>query len=188
MNFFNFYNHPKNIRFNSFKFALNEAKKRNHKVVVETGVARGKVKFLFFSKINWKDGMSTMILSDYAKHVKGELHSCDINKKYVSNAQKFVKKNKLFVYFYIKDSLNFLLEFPKKIDFLYLDSLDGQFPTASQHQLTEIMNAKDKLSKNSLVLLDDKGSKTNLSINYMINNNFKIINETDQQVLLSLES
>ena len=188
MNFFNFYNHPKNIRFASFKFALNEAKRRNHKVVVETGVARGKVKFLFFSKINWKDGMSTMILSDYAKHVNGELHSCDINKKYVSNAQKFVKKNKLFVNFYIKDSLNFLLEFPKKIDFLYLDSLDGQFPNASQHQLIEIMNAKDKLSKNSLVLLDDKGSKTNLSIDYMINNNFKIINETDQQVLLSLDN
>jgi hydroxymethylpyrimidine pyrophosphatase-like HAD family hydrolase len=188
MNFFNFYNHPKNIRFESFKFALNEAKKRNHKVVVETGVARGKVKFFFFSKINWKDGMSTMILSDYARYVNGELHSCDINKKYVSHAQKFVKKNNLFVNFYIKDSLKFLLEFPKKIDFLYLDSLDGQFLNASQHQLTEIMNAKGKLSKNSLVLLDDKGSKTNLSIDYMIKNNFKIINETDQQVLLSLEN
>ena len=94
----------------------------------------------------------------------------------------------MFVDFYIKDSLNFLLDFPKKIDFLYLDSLDGQFPNASQHQLKEIMNAQDKLSKNSLVLLDDKGSKTNLSIDYMINNNFKIINETEQQVLLSLES
>jgi len=186
MNFFDFYKHPKNIRFESFKFALNEAKRRNHKVVVETGVARGKIKFLFFSKINWKDGMSTMIFSDYARHVNGELHSCDISKKNIINAKKFVKKNKLFVDFYIKDSLNFLLDFPKKIDFLYLDSLDGQFPNASQHQLKEIMNAQDKLSKNSLVLLDDKGSKTNLSIDYMINNNFKIINETDQQILLSL--
>ena len=69
MNFLNFYKHPKNIRYNSFEFALIEAKTRCHRVVVETGVARGKIKFFFFSKINWKDGMSTMILSDYAKYM-----------------------------------------------------------------------------------------------------------------------
>ena len=37
----------------------------------------------------------------------------------------------------------------------------------------------------TLVLLDDNGQKTKLSIEYMINNNFKIIIETKQQVLLS---
>ena len=73
----------------------------------------------------------------------------------------------------------------KKIDFLYLDSLDGQYDGASKHQLEEIKIAKDKLNKNSLVLLDDKGSKTNLSIDFMLNNNFKMINETKEQVLLS---
>ena len=52
MQFLDKYNHKKNIRFKSFEFALNEAKKRNHKIIVETGVARGKTKFLFFSKIN----------------------------------------------------------------------------------------------------------------------------------------
>ena len=66
MQFLQNYNNPKNIRFKSFEFALNEAKKRNHKTIVETGVARGKIKFLFFSKINWLDGMSTVIFSDYA--------------------------------------------------------------------------------------------------------------------------
>tara|TARA_B110001454_G_C12409441_1_gene304466 strand:- start:395 stop:547 length:153 start_codon:yes stop_codon:yes gene_type:complete len=40
----------KNIRFGSFKFALEEASKRNLKIIVETGVARGKKKFLFFQK------------------------------------------------------------------------------------------------------------------------------------------
>ena len=81
--------------------------------------------------------------------------------------------------------LNFLSFFEKKIDFLYLDSLDGQFKKASEHQLDEIKIAKNKLHKNSLVLLDDKGSKTNLSIDYMLNNNFRILNETKEQVLLS---
>ena len=64
----------------------------------------------------------------------------------------------------------------KVIDFLYLDSLDGQFEGASFHQLEEIKIAKKNLKKDSLVLLDDKGDKTNLSIDYMLRNDFKIIN------------
>ncbi len=185
MDFINKYNHPKNIRFESFKFALYEANKRGLKTFVETGCARGKKKFIFFSKINWKDGMSTMIFSDYVKYVGGNLTTCDIEKKNIKNAKKFVKSNIEFVDFVIDDSLNFLKSFSKKIDFLYLDSLDGQYKGASNHQLEEIKLAKDKLNLNSLILLDDKGSKTNLSIDYMLNNNFKIINETKEQVLFS---
>ena len=105
--------------------------------------------------------------------------------KNIENAKKFVKNNKEFVKFAIDDSLNFLSSFEKKIDFLYLDSLDGQYDGASKHQLEEIKIDKNKLIKNSLVLLDDKGSKTNLSIDFMLNNNFKMINETKEQVLLS---
>ena len=186
MNFLDIYNYNKNIRFNSFKFALLEAEKRKLKIIVETGCARGKSKFIFFSKINWKDGMSTMIFSDYAKYTGGKLTTCDINKKNIYNAKKFVNKNKNFVNFVIDDSLNFLSNFSDTIDFLYLDSLDGQFAESSNHQLKEIKIAKKKLNPNGLVLLDDKGAKTNLSIEYMLKNDFKIINETNEQVLLSL--
>ena len=49
----------------------------------------------------------------------------------------------------------------------------------------DLRAAEKNLHERSLVLLDDKGAKTNLSIDYMLKNNFKIINETDQQVLLS---
>ena len=42
------------------------------------------------------------------------------------------------------------------------------------HQLDEIKNAINKLHKNSLVLLDDNGLKTELSAKYMLNNGFKI--------------
>ena len=187
MQFINKYNHPKNIRFESFKFTLLEAKKRGLKTVVETGCARGKTKFIFFSKINWKDGMSTLIFSDYAKHVNGKLTTCDIEKKNIRNAKKFVKNNLDFIDFIIDDSVNFLSSFNQEIDLLYLDSLDGQFKGASNHQLQEIKVALDKLHNGSLVLLDDKGSKTNLSIDFMLKNNFKIINETHEQVLLSLK-
>ena len=187
MEFLKKYNHPKNIRYESFKFALLEANKRNLTTIVETGCARGKIKFIFFSKINWKDGMSTMIFSDYAKFVNGKLTSCDIEKNNIKNAKKFVGNNKEFVEFVMDDSIKFLSSFNKNIDFLYLDSLDGQFKEASDHQLKEIKVAKSKLHRKSLVLLDDKGSKTNLSIDFMLENNFKIINETREQVLLGYE-
>ena len=185
MKFLKDYDNSKNIRFKSFEFALLEASRRNHKTLVETGVARGKKKFIFFRKINWLDGMSTLIFSDYAKFVNGHLYSCDIDNKNINSAKKFTKKNSNFITFVKDDSLNFLKNFEKKIDFLYLDSLDGQFSNASKHQLNEIKLAVKNLHEKSLVLLDDKGQKTKLSIDYMINNNFKIINETKQQVLLS---
>ena len=63
-----------------------------------------------------------------------------------------------------------------KIDFLYLDSLDGHDPVkSSQHQLDESKTAINKLHKNSLVLLDDKGLKTTKSLAFFLKNKFKII-------------
>ncbi len=50
MKFLKNYDNPKNIRFKSFEFALLEANRRNHKILVETGVARGKIKFFFLGK------------------------------------------------------------------------------------------------------------------------------------------
>ena len=185
MNFLDSYNHTKNERLNSFKFALQEATLRKHKIFVETGTARGKKKFLFFLKKNWKDGMSTLLLSNYADNVRGHLYSCDIDEKNINNAMKFTKKFKKSITFINDDSLNFLKNFQKKIDFLYLDSLDAQYSNASEHQLNEIKNSIKILHKNSLILLDDKGQKTNLSKNYMLDNGLIIINETEQQILFS---
>ena len=185
MLFLNKYNNPKNIRFNSFKFALDEAFKRNLKIIVETGTARGKQNFLFFSKTNWKDGMSTLIFSEYAKYVDGHLHACDINPRSIKNAKKFTNKFKDKITFYLEDSVSFLRNFKKKIDFLYLDSLDAQHSNTSEHQLNEIKNSIKNLHKNSLVLLDDKVGKSSLSKNYMLDNGLTIINETEQQILFS---
>ena len=185
MNFLDSYNHTKNERLNSFKLALQEATLRKHKIFVETGTARGKKKFLFFLKKNWKDGMSTLLLSNYADNVCGHLYSCDIDEKNINNAMKFTKKFKKSITFINDDSLNFLKNFQKKIDFLYLDSFDGYLPGASEHQLKEIKFAENKLHSNSLILLDDMNSKSNLSIDYMLERNFKILNKDSGQVLLS---
>ena len=103
----------------------------------------------------------------------------------IKNAKKFTNKFEDKVTFCLEDSISFLRNFKKKIDFLYLDSLDVQYPNASEHQLNEIKNSIKILHKNSLILLDDKGGKTNLSKNYMLDNGLTIINETEQQILFS---
>ena len=188
MNFINKYNNKKNIRFLSFEKTLKICLKNNFKNIVETGTSRGKIKFFFFRKYNWKDGMSTIMFAEYAKFVKGMLHTCDISEKNIESAKKFTSKYKDFIKYYIDDSVNFLRNFKTKIDLLYLDSFDGHDKElASAHQLNEAKASIDKLHDKSLILLDDKGAKTNLSIDFYMNNGFKVINETENQILFSRE-
>lgn len=188
MNFLEKYNNNKNIRFMSFKKTLEICNERNFKNIVETGTSRGKIKFFFFRKYNWKDGMSTIMFADYARHINGKLHTCDISENNIENAKKFTKNFKKYINYYIKDSVSFLKNFNQRIDLLYLDSFDGHDKNlASAHQLNEAMASIDKLHPNSLVLLDDKGAKTNLSIDFYKTNRFEVINETENQILLSKE-
>ena len=188
MNFLNKYKNKKNIRFPSFEFALIEANKRGVKNIVETGTARGKIKFFFFKKYNWKDGMSTIMFAEYAKYVDGMLHTCDISEKNIENAKDFTKEFSKNITYHIDDSVNFLKNFNNKIDLLYLDSLDGHNPeAASLHQLNEIKVSIDKLHPNSIILLDDKKSKTNLSLKFLIQSGFKVLFETNFQILLAYE-
>ena len=162
------------------------ARNRGCKVIVETGTSRGKKKFLFFKRLNWKDGMSTLIFSEFAHFIKGELHSCDISAKNINNAKDFTKDYNDNVNYYIKDSILFLQEFHKKIDLLYLDSFDGHdVELASKHQLNEAKAVIGKLKDSSLILLDDKGAKTLYSKEYFVNEGFKILAETENQLLLS---
>ena len=185
MKFLEKYNNSKNIRFNLFKRTLEIAKARGSKIIVETGTARGKSKFFFFKKFNWKDGMSTIMFSEFAHFMKGKLHSCDISENNIKNAKEFTKKYSDNVDFYINDSVVFLREFNKKIDLLYLDSYDGHnAEIASKHQLNEAKAVIDKLNVSSLVLLDDKGAKTLYSKDYFIECGLKILVETENQLLL----
>ena len=72
---------------------MNFIEKYNHKKnIVETGTSRGKNKFFFFKKFNWKDGMSTLMFSEFADFIQGELHTCDISKK-ILKMQYILQKN-----------------------------------------------------------------------------------------------
>ena len=186
MKFLNQFNKPKNIRFASFKKTFEICELRNLKVIVETGTSRGKIKFFFFKFHNWKDGMSTIMFAEYVKNKEGILYTCDISESNINTAKKFTKNFSGYIDYNVSDSIDFLKKFTNKIDLLYLDSLDGHNPDlASKHQLEEIKCSINKLHYNSLVLLDDKGSKTNLSITFLLKNGFFILLETQHQVLLS---
>ena len=186
MIFLNKFDNKKNIRFKTFKKTIEISYSRKFSVIAETGTSRGKTKFFFIKKYNWKDGMSTPIFAEFAHFINGTLYTCDISKSNIDNAKLFTKKFSKNVKYYVDDSVNFLKFFPHKIDLLYLDSLDGHDPiAASKHQLDEVKASIDKLHSGSLILLDDKGSKTNLSIDFLMQNNFKILYETKHQVLLS---
>ena len=47
--------------------------------------------------MNWKDGMSTIMFSEYARFINGKLYSCDISTKNIDQAKKFTSKNKEYV-------------------------------------------------------------------------------------------
>lgn len=186
MNYLTQFDNPKNLRFDSFKKTFEICEKRNLRIIVETGTSRGKTKFYFFKSHNWKDGMSTIMFAEYVKNKNGFLYTCDISRSNIEAAKKFTKPFANFINYNVEDSINFLNNFTRNIDLLYLDSLDGHdVIKASNHQLEEIKNSIKNLHTNSLVLLDDKGTKTNLSINFLLNNNFHILYETNYQVLLS---
>ena len=186
MNFLNKFNNNKNIRFDMFKKVFNIALKRNFKTIVETGTSRGKIKFFFLKKYNWKDGMSTIMFANFAKFIDGHLYSCDISEKNINNAKIFTRKYSKYITFYLENSISFLKNFDKRIDLLYLDSYDGHDPVAASiHQLQEAETSLKNIHNNSLILLDDKGSKTNLSVKFYLKNNFKIVFETKYQILIS---
>ena len=186
MNWLDKYKENLGIRFSTFKKLFEIAEKGELKYIVETGTARGKEKIYYMKpRINWKDGMSTILFAEYSNLVQGTFWSCDIDNKNVFNAYKFTENFQYKVNFAVADSLIFLRDLSTKIDILYLDSLDGNISGSSEHQLKEAKLSINKLNENGLILLDDKGGKTNLSIPYLNDNGWKIIFENEQQVLLS---
>jgi hypothetical protein len=137
---------------------------------VETGTTRKN--YLNCPNIHERaaDGCSTIIFGEYAQLFGGHVWTCDISENNIENCKIATEEYKDSITYIVDDSLNFLANFKDKIDFLYLDSVDGWDSNSHIHQLKEIEIALPKLHKNSLILLDDIGYKTNLSIPFLKQN------------------
>ena len=186
MEWFKKYKDKLGVRYKTFHKLFSIAIDRELQNIVETGTSRGKDKFYYLRpKINWKDGMSTILFAEYVKYNKGQLWTCDIDARNIRNASLFLKDYNLRANLIVSDSLKFLRDFSETIDVLYLDSHDGNLPGANEHQLREAQLSIGKINSNGLIMLDDKGQKTELSMPFLISEGWEIIFESENQVIFS---
>lgn len=157
-------------------------------VIVETGCIRNTTEESKFG-----DGWSTLNWDFYAKKTNSTVYVVDIDENHLKKSKEIVPES-VYVKYYMDDSVNFLKNFDKKIDLLFLDSYDycgdeENIRKCHQHSLNEIIAAWNKLNKNCFVLIDDVfGSnwdgKGKLSIPYLLENGFELVYFKDSQVLL----
>lgn len=162
---------PLGSRLSTITIALNLLDRTKPNNFVETGTTR-KTKYTHSITDRAADGASTVVFADFVSKFGGRVFTCDISAENIENCKIATEEYSDFITYHVGDSVEFLKNFNKPIDFLFLDSIDSDFPNASQHQLNEIVAAYDKLTPDSIVLLDDLGQKTNLSIPYLRERNW----------------
>lgn len=162
------------VRYPSFKVALNLFNQRNGMNIVETGTIRALDDAA-------GGGNSTLLLGDYAQYYNKKFWTVDILPEAIELSKQVTVGFNQNTEFVIGDSVTFLKNFREKIDFLYLDSMDcpeydepesPNLVASQKHQLQELRAAWDKLTDNSIVLLDDNnfenGGKCKLSIQFLL--------------------
>jgi hypothetical protein len=156
--------------------------------IVETGSIRCTNENSKFS-----DGWSTLNWEYYAKKTNSVVYVVDINQNNLGESKKIVPESE-FVKYFLDESVNFLKNFDKKIDLLFLDSYDysgdeENIKKCHNHSLNELFNAWDKLNQKCFVLIDDVfndswDGKGKLSIPYLLENGFELVYFMDSQALL----
>jgi len=173
-----------NHRYATFAESLRLCEERGVKTMIETGTSR-----LGESNYLW-DGGSTNFLAHYARDHGASFYSVDISEECLFGAAKGLNYNMSNIKLVHRDSVAFLKEFPKRVDFLYLDSYDFEEndPEPSQlHHLREIEAIYPRLHNNSIILIDDcdlpHGGKGKMAIQFLLEKGWKI-HMNGYQVLL----
>jgi predicted O-methyltransferase YrrM len=181
---------PNNRRYSTFLTALNLLTERNVQSIVETGTARHGIKNCA------GDGCSTIIFSEWSTNHGASLYSVDINPEALHRAEQAIPVyNRDCATFILGDSIEFLFNFEKQIDFLYLDSYDfnASRPIQSQlHYFREIMAAYPWLTPQSIVMIDDcdlpHGGKGKYAIDYLLERGWTILKSSYQVILVHKSS
>lgn len=176
---------PGSLRYQTMAKALKLMCERGAMTLVETGTARAGVRGF------GGDGGSSVVFADWAKRHNAQFYSVDINHEAVLASRKELLPYQGFAEVIEKDSVEYLRNFAKPIDFLYLDSYDfeNDNPGPSQeHHLKEIMAAYPKLTKKSIVLIDDcglpHGGKGTLAIHFLLSKGWKVVKQGYQVLLV----
>lgn len=183
-------NRPITGRNTSFTNALNLllATYNRSIVIVETGCIRNTTEESRFG-----DGWSTLNWEWFAKLTNSSVYVVDIDENHLEKAKEVVPESE-YVTYKTQDSVEFLKNFHRKIDFLFLDSYDycgdeENVRKCHEHQLNEVKAVWDKLNDRCLILIDDVfneqwNGKGKLSIPYLLENGFEVLHFIDNQVLL----
>jgi hypothetical protein len=178
---------PLNGRHKTFREALRLMNERNVQTIVETGTERWLEGINSFDG----DGGSTIIFGHWATNNKVKMYSVDIDETHLSYSLMNTKDYLPSLTLVLSDSVSFLQNFPSKIDFLYLDSYDYSEENPGppqQHCLNEIIAAEDKLTENSIVMIDDcnipGGGKGALAIKYLLSKGWFLHRNHHQVILL----
>lgn len=131
----------------TMRAVIRECLVRNHKAIVETGCLR--------EKDNWEgDGQSSVIWANYVKQMGGSFKTFDIDEAACKLTNEIVPGFPATH----ANSLRALLDDQSNIDLLYLDSYDvdmnDQHP-AALHCLMELLSARKRLVRGSIVFVDD---------------------------------
>lgn len=171
-------------RYPTMKIALNLFLQRNGKVIVETGCQR--------LAHDWGGGCSTLVFGEFCQEFGAELHTVDISEENLDVAKEETERFKTHIRYHQANSIDFLRDFDKQIDLLYLDSVDVDIvpnpvnEVARKHQLMELCYAMDKLHDGTIILLDDcnliGGGKCTLTKEFLFANNYEMLFEHQQSV------
>jgi len=203
------------FRYDTFKKAFSIIKEIENGVIVELGTARSYVhgglvgcnsdNMSYWTpnapeNWDWGAGVFLLMASEEFKNNRISIHTVDIEERHISRAKVMTDKYKDRITYHVDDSVNFLKNFDKKIDLLYVDTGDmTPIETTAMHQLNEakVIIERKLISDGGCILIDDvrnptpiinAGEKSLLgkakySIPYLLENNFKIIMD-EYQILL----
>jgi hypothetical protein len=156
--------------------------------IVETGCIRS-----INPNSKFGDGWSTINWEYYAKNTNSRVFVVDISQDNIGNAKQIVPESE-YVKYTVSDSIEYLKNFDKTIDVLYLDSYDysgteENIARCHNHSLNEVKAAWDKLNPHCYILIDDVYNETfdgkgKLSIPYLMENGFELVYQMDSQALL----
>ncbi len=171
---------PLTGRHKSFTAAVKELKRRDGKIIVETGTIRSE-------DSRHSDGWSTFVWGWYAKKVNGSVHTVDKSKKAIEICKKITRQFKPYICYHCADSVEFLKNFSGKIDLFYSDS--GGTRDIS---LAEIKQAENNFHENSLILFDDTTisleskieGKGHMAVEYLLKRGWKISSFIKDQIMM----
>lgn len=180
----------KNIgRGESFKNTLTllHSRIKTTPTIVEIGTTRGG-----YGGGPFGDGWATLAWAWYCKKYNGRVYTVDIDKDCIEQCKIITKNYSDVISYNVKTGVDFIGEFPEKIDLLYLDGSDDPNEMVDEYCVATV---NGNLKQETLILLDDipqeylKFGKGAFVIPMLLEDDWKMVyHDTTQGVMQMLFS